>query len=31
MPDRPGYGKAVVNGHRVIVDLNSNRIYQVLD
>jgi hypothetical protein len=31
IPDRPGYGKAVVNGHRVIVDLNSNRIYQVLD
>ena len=31
IPDRPGYGKAVVNGHRVIVDLNNNRIYQVLD
>jgi uncharacterized protein DUF1236 len=31
IPDRPGYGKAVVNGRRVIIDLNSNRIYQVLD
>ena len=31
IPDRPGYGKAVVNGHRVIIDLDSNRIYQVLD
>jgi Protein of unknown function (DUF1236) len=31
IPDRPGYGKAVVNGRRVIVDLNNNRIYQVLD
>jgi hypothetical protein len=31
IPDRPGYGKAVVNGRRVIVDLNNNRIYQILD
>jgi hypothetical protein len=31
IPDRPGYGKAVVNGRRVIVDLSNNRIYQVLD
>jgi hypothetical protein len=29
--DRPGYGAVVVNGRRVIVDLNTNRIYQVLD
>jgi len=29
--DRPGYGTAVVNGRRVIVDLNSNRVFQVLD
>jgi len=29
--DRPGYGSAVINGHRVIVDLNNNRIFQVLD
>ena len=28
---RPGYGAAVVNGHRAIVDLNSNRIFQILD
>lgn len=31
IPDRPGYGKAVVNGRRVIIDLDNNRIYQVLD
>jgi hypothetical protein len=29
--DRPGYGTAIVNGRRAIVDLNSNRIVQVLD
>ena len=29
--DRPGYGTAIVNGRRTIVDLNSNRIVQVLD
>jgi uncharacterized protein DUF1236 len=31
IPDRPGYGKAVVNGRRVIVNLSNNRIFQVLD
>jgi hypothetical protein len=31
IPDRPGYGKAIVNGHRVIIDMNSNRIIQVVD
>ncbi len=30
IPDRPGYGAVVVNGHRVIVDLNTNRIFQLL-
>jgi hypothetical protein len=29
--DRPGYGAVTVNGHRVIVDLNTNRVFQVLD
>jgi hypothetical protein len=29
--DRPGYGKAIVNGKRAIVDLSNNRIVQVLD
>ena len=29
--DRPGYGTAIVNGHRSIVDLNTNRIVQVMD
>jgi hypothetical protein len=29
--DRPGYGTAIVNGHRTIVDLNNNRIVQVMD
>jgi hypothetical protein len=29
--DRPGYGKAIVNGHRTIIDLTNNRIVQVLD
>jgi hypothetical protein len=29
--DRPGYGTAIVNGHRAIVDLNNNRIVQVTD
>jgi hypothetical protein len=28
---RPGYGAAVVNGHRAIVDLNTHRIFQLLD
>ncbi len=31
IPDRPGYGKAIVNGHRVIVDLTNNRIIRVVD
>ena len=31
MPGRPGYGTATVNGRRVIVDLNSNRVFQILD
>jgi hypothetical protein len=29
--DRPGYGTAIVNGHRSIIDLSSNRIVQVQD
>jgi Protein of unknown function (DUF1236) len=29
--DRPGYGRAIVNGRRAIIDLNTNRIVQVLD
>ena len=29
--DRPGYGRAIVNGRRAIVDLNTHRIVQVLD
>ena len=29
IPDRPGYGVVVVNGHRVIVDIATNRIHQV--
>ena len=28
--DRPGYGAVVVNGRRAIVDLNTNRIFQLL-
>jgi hypothetical protein len=31
MPDRPGYGRVVINGRRAIVDLNTNRIYQISD
>jgi hypothetical protein len=31
IPGRPGYGTVVVNGHRTIVDLATNRIYQVSD
>lgn len=31
IPDRPGYGAVTVNGRRVIVNLNTNRIAQVLD
>ena len=29
--DRPGYGTAIVNGRRSIVDLSNNRIVQVMD
>jgi hypothetical protein len=29
--DRPGYGKAIINGHRTIIDLSNNRVVQVLD
>ena len=29
--DRPGYGRAIVNGHHSIIDLNNNRIVRVLD
>ena len=29
--DRPGYGTAIVNGHRSIIDLSNNRIVQVQD
>ena len=31
IPDRPGYGAVTVNGRRVIVNLNTNRIVQTLD
>jgi hypothetical protein len=31
MSDRPGYGTAIVNGKRSIVDLSNNRIVQILD
>jgi hypothetical protein len=31
MPDRPGYGRATVNGHSAIVDMGSNRIVQYSD
>jgi Protein of unknown function (DUF1236) len=31
MPDRPGYGTAIVNGRRSIIDLSNNRIVQVMD
>ena len=29
--DRPGYGTAIVNGHRSIIDLSNNRITKVMD
>ena len=29
--DRPGYGRAIVNGKRAIIDLSNNRIVQVMD
>ncbi len=28
IPGRPGYGAAIVNGRRAIVDLNTNSVYQ---
>ena len=31
IPGRPGYGAAVVNGHRAIIDQNTHRIFQLLD
>ena len=31
IPDRPVYGRVVINGRRAIVDLNTNRIYQISD
>ncbi len=31
MPDRPGFGTAIVNGRRAIIDLSNNRIFQILD
>ena len=31
MSDRPGYGRAIVNGHNAIVDTNSNQIVQFSD
>jgi hypothetical protein len=31
MADRPGYGRARVNGHSAIIDMGSNRIVQYSD
>jgi hypothetical protein len=31
IPDRPGYGTAIVNGRRTIIDMSNNRIVQFLD
>jgi hypothetical protein len=31
MPDRPGYGRAIVNGRDAIVDTNSHQIVQFSD
>ena len=31
MPDRPGYGRAIVNNRPAIIDLNDNRIVQFAD
>jgi hypothetical protein len=31
LPDRPGYGTAVVNGHTAIVERGTNRIIQLLN
>jgi hypothetical protein len=31
IPDRPGYGRAMVNGRRAIIDMSSNRIVQFSD
>jgi len=28
IPDRPGYGQAVVNGHRAIIDMNTHTVFQ---
>jgi hypothetical protein len=29
--DRPGYGTAIVNGRRTIIDLSNHRIVQIMD
>lgn len=31
IPDRPGYGRAVVNGRNAVVDMNSLQIFQLGD
>ncbi len=31
IPGRPGYGRAVVNGHPAIIDMGNNRIVQFSD
>ena len=31
MPDRPGYGRATINGRPAIIDMGSNRIVQYSD
>jgi hypothetical protein len=31
MPDRPGYGRAVVNGRNAIIEMGDNRIVQFSD
>ena len=31
IPDRPGYGRAVVNGRPAIIEMNDNRIVQYSD
>jgi hypothetical protein len=31
LPDQPGYGTVIVNGHHAIVERGTNRIYRYLD
>ena len=31
IPGRPGYGEALVNGRHAIIDLSTNRIFQIED